>query len=60
LISAFVQGGAIGRLVKKFGEPKLIAMSLFLTGISLAMLPFITGDGSLAWSRLFQARAGRG
>ena len=32
LISAFVQGGAIGRLVKMFGEPKLIALSLVMTG----------------------------
>src|SRR3954471_21239109 len=44
LIGAFVQGGATGRLVKKMGEPKLIAVSLILTGISLAMLPFIKGN----------------
>src|SRR4029077_9692257 len=31
LIGALVQGGAIGRLVKKMGEPKLIAFSLVLT-----------------------------
>src|SRR5439155_8734436 len=30
LIGALVQGGAIGRLVQKLGEPKLIAMSLVL------------------------------
>ena len=55
LIGAFIQGGAIGRLVKKFGEPKLISISLFLTGISLALLPFIKGDGPLVWSGLFHA-----
>ena len=49
LIGAFIQGGAIGRLVKMFGEPKLIALSLVLTGISLALLPFIKGDGPLKW-----------
>ncbi len=49
LIGAFIQGGAIGRLVKKFGEPKLIALSLFLTGVSLALLPFVQGDGPLSW-----------
>ncbi|HTX22865.1 MAG TPA: MFS transporter [Candidatus Aquilonibacter sp.] len=49
LIAAFVQGGAIGRLVKMFGEPKLIALSLVLTGISLALLPFIKGEGQLKW-----------
>lgn len=54
LIGAFVQGGAIGRLVKKFGEPKLIAVSLLMTGVSLALLPFVKGQGQLFWSRLFQ------
>jgi len=49
IIGAFIQGGAIGRLVKRFGEPKLIALSLFLTGISLILLPFIKGDGQLKW-----------
>lgn len=47
IISAFVQGGAIGRLVKIFGEPRLIAISLALNVISFAALPFITGSGSL-------------
>jgi hypothetical protein len=40
LVSAFVQGGMIGRLVKRFGEPRLIAVSLLGVGISLAMMPF--------------------
>jgi MFS family permease len=55
LIGAFIQGVAIGRLVKKFGEPKLISLSLFLTGVSLALLPFIKGDGPLKWSAVLQA-----
>jgi multidrug resistance protein len=55
LIGAFVQGGMIGRLVKKFGEPKLIAISLFMTGISLALLPFIKGDGQLSLAALYGA-----
>jgi MFS family permease len=49
IIGAFIQGGAIGPLVKKFGEPKLISLSLVLTGISLALLPFIKGEGQLKW-----------
>jgi MFS transporter, DHA1 family, tetracycline resistance protein len=49
LIGAFIQGGAIGRMVKIFGEPKLIALSLLLTGVSLALLPFIKGIGPLKW-----------
>jgi MFS family permease len=52
LIGAVVQGGAIGRLVKKMGEPKLITVSLFLTGISLAMIPFIKGNTQLSWKVL--------
>jgi MFS family permease len=49
IIGAIIQGGAIGRLVKKFGEPKLIALSLLCTGLALALLPFIKGDGPLQW-----------
>lgn len=47
LIGALVQGGAIGRAVKKLGEPKLIAVSLFCTAASLAPLPFVTSWGAL-------------
>ncbi|HYG21442.1 MAG TPA: MFS transporter [Verrucomicrobiae bacterium] len=54
LIGAFVQGGAIGKLVKAMGEPRLIALSLVLTGASFLLLPFIKGNGQLFWSRLFQ------
>ena len=55
VIGAFIQGGLIGRLVKKFGEPKLIAFSLLLTGVSLALLPFMKGDGPLRWSAVLHA-----
>jgi len=55
IIGAVIQGGAIGRLVKKFGEPKLIFLSLFLTGISLILLPFIKGDGQLKWMAVLHA-----
>jgi DHA1 family tetracycline resistance protein-like MFS transporter len=41
-IGAFVQGGPLGRVVKKFGEPLLIALSLALVAVSLAPMPFIT------------------
>lgn len=43
LIGALVQGGAIGRLVKMLGESRLIAISLLLTAVSLAPLPFFGG-----------------
>jgi MFS transporter, DHA1 family, tetracycline resistance protein len=54
-IGAFVQGGAIGRLVKLLGEPKLIALSLFLTAASMALLPFIHGTGQLTWGILLHS-----
>lgn len=47
IIGAFIQGGAIGRLVKMLGEIKLIAVSLVLTGLSFAVLPFIGGSARL-------------
>ncbi len=54
IIGAFVQGGAIGRLVKCMGEPKLIALSLILTAASFAWLPFINGTAQLSWGVLFR------
>lgn len=41
LVGALVQGGPLGRAVKKFGEPTLIALSLGLVAVSLGVLPFI-------------------
>ena len=58
VIGAFVQGGMIKRLVKKLGEPKLIVVSLVLTALSLAVLPFIKGDGALVWRALLHAGSG--
>jgi DHA1 family tetracycline resistance protein-like MFS transporter len=55
VIGAFIQGGMIGRMVKLLGEPKLIAVSLFLTGAALALLPYIKGDGQLKWSAVLHA-----
>ncbi|HEX7655149.1 MAG TPA: MFS transporter, partial [Verrucomicrobiae bacterium] len=49
LIGAFIQGGLIGRFVKWLGEPKLIAFSLILTGLSLVLLPLVKGNGELHW-----------
>jgi len=54
LIAALVQGGMIGRVVKKFGEPRVITISLTMTAISLALLPFIKGSGLLSWGILAQ------
>jgi MFS family permease len=54
VIGAMVQGRAIGPLVKRLGEPKLIALSLVLTAISLAVLPFIAGTADLSWGVLLR------
>jgi multidrug resistance protein len=40
LISVIVQGGLIGRLVKRFGEVALTRVGMILTTVSLALLPF--------------------
>jgi hypothetical protein len=37
------------------GEPKLIALSLVLTAVSMAILPFIGGSAPLSWGVLFRA-----
>lgn len=55
IIGAFVQGGPIGRLVKRFGEPRLIAVSLVLVAVSLAPIPFIHGSGGLSWGVLLRS-----
>lgn len=55
LLGAFVQAGPIGKLVKRQGEARLIAVSLLLFGLSMLPLPFIHGHSGLAWSTLFGA-----
>jgi len=42
VVSAIVQGGVIGRLVKLLGEPRLIFISLLIYAVSLVALPFAT------------------
>ncbi len=57
IIGAVVQGGAIGPLVKRCGEPKLISLSLLLTGLSLVLLPYLKGTTEFSALGLFR-RAG--
>jgi len=47
LVSAFIQGGVIGRVVKRFGEPRVIVASLVMFGASMAWLPYVGGLGTL-------------
>ena len=41
IISALVQGGLIGRLVKRFGEPILVIVGGFFFTVSLFVSPFV-------------------
>jgi len=54
VIGALVQAGPIGRMVKEFGEPRLIAGSLLIFGLSMAPLPFIHGEARLTFAGLFE------
>ena len=54
IVGAFVQGGPVGKLVKKLGEPKLIVISLVFVAVSLAPIPFIHGQGGLSWGVLMK------
>jgi len=47
VIGALVQGGATKRLVKKMGEPRVIAMSLFVAAVGIGILPYLRTWGLL-------------
>jgi DHA1 family tetracycline resistance protein-like MFS transporter len=48
IISAAIQGGMIGKLVKRFGEPLLIIVGALLFSASLFAIPFVTLASGLA------------
>ena len=50
VVSAVVQGGMIGPLVKRLGEPKLIAISLVLFAVALIWIPYVSGTAGLLGS----------
>jgi MFS transporter, DHA1 family, tetracycline resistance protein len=52
IIGALVQGGMIGRLVKRLGEPRLIRVSLVITAVGMVPLPFLTASAQLSWHAL--------
>jgi multidrug resistance protein len=47
VLSAVIQGGLIGRLVKRLGEAWLIALSLAVFALGLALLPYLATMGWL-------------
>lgn len=59
LVSAFIQGGAIGRLVKRFGEARLIAGSLVAVGVSSVLMTWTPSLAALLiGAGLFSAASG--
>lgn len=59
LTAAMVQGGGIGRLVKSFGERKLIGGSLVVAAASLALMPFANTLGLMLFAlAVFAAGSG--
>lgn len=59
LVSAFIQGGVIGRLSKKFGDQNLIFSSLAVVAVSMALLPYMEGlTGLLIALALFSGASG--
>jgi DHA1 family tetracycline resistance protein-like MFS transporter len=42
LVGALIQGGAIGRLAKRFGDYKLATVGLAVMAVSMALMPFGT------------------
>ncbi|MCX7872097.1 MAG: MFS transporter [Verrucomicrobiae bacterium] len=47
VIAALTQGGLIGVLVKRFGDGRLISISLVVVGVSLALMPLAGSIGVL-------------
>jgi MFS family permease len=42
VVAALTQGGLIGRLIKAFGDQRLIALSLIAVAVSLVMIPYMS------------------
>ncbi|MBI3191059.1 MAG: MFS transporter, partial [Pedosphaera parvula] len=47
VMTAFTQGGVIGRLVKRFGEPQLISASLMILAVAMALIPYAPHLGEM-------------
>jgi DHA1 family tetracycline resistance protein-like MFS transporter len=47
LLSALLQGGGIGPLVKRFGERTLVSLALIIAAVGLLMLPLVGTKGGL-------------
>lgn len=59
VLSALLQGGGIGPLIKRFGERKVLSMALIVVAIGLVMIPFVkTQAGLLLALGVFAAGSG--
>ncbi|MBM3823859.1 MAG: MFS transporter [Verrucomicrobia bacterium] len=58
IVGALAQGGPVGKLAKKWGEPKMIGISLLLFAAGMGSIPFVRGAGNFSWSGLFQTGGG--
>ena len=47
VLGALVQGGLVGRLAKRFGEPRLVVAGTALSFLSLGLLPYASSRGPL-------------
>jgi MFS transporter, DHA1 family, tetracycline resistance protein len=55
IVGAVVQGGLMRPLVKRLGEPRLVALSLLVFAAGILPLPWLRGQPPLSWSALFGA-----
>lgn len=44
VLTVIVQGGLVGRIVKRFGEIRLLALGSYLSIAGFAMIPWVTAD----------------
>jgi MFS transporter, DHA1 family, tetracycline resistance protein len=47
VLSALLQGGGIGPLIKRFGERKLLSLALIVVAIGLLMIPYVSSNTGL-------------
>lgn len=52
LVTAGVQGGLVGRLVRRFGERRVMEAGCLVVALGLVLLPLLTGDSAPAGLRL--------
>jgi MFS transporter, DHA1 family, tetracycline resistance protein len=49
LVTAIVQGALIGKMVKVFGENRLLLSGIIIVMLSLSLVPWVTRDSFIPW-----------